>query len=55
LNTGPVVNDVFIAAGLPVLVQLFGLLTLVVKVLDYKQGQHTEIVSSVHHSHLSMI
>lgn len=36
LNTGPVVDDVFIAACLSVLVLFLGLLTLVVEFLDSK-------------------
>ncbi len=35
-NTGPIVDDVFIAARLPILVQHLSLLTLVVELLDLK-------------------
>lgn len=35
-NTGPIVDDIFVTARLPVLVQLLSLLTLVVELLDLK-------------------
>lgn len=47
-NTGPVVDDVFIAAHLSVLVQLLSLLTLVVELLDLKTRQVCAAVYSVH-------
>lgn len=43
LNTGPVVDDVFGAARLPVLVQLLSLLTLIVELLDLKTRKGRKI------------
>lgn len=46
-NTGPVMNDVFVAAQLPVLVQLLSLLTLVVELLNLKR-RRTHVYVCLH-------
>lgn len=45
-NTGSVVDDVFITAWLPVLVQLFSLLTLVVELLELKRREKKQHMTS---------